>query len=211
MPSAYDIWAQEAWTAARTEGEMDMKAGVMLSKDGINWSPFIDIHVLAQKVSPFGTNGATEPAVVELHNGELYMLVRTGTSNLYEARSKDGGKTWSKPVRSKLVSHNTPASLWRSDKNPKEIIVIWNNSPRYRNPLSVAVSSDGGKNWSPPKNVADLEVMPKTHAEQQNSYPGITQDRDGNFVAVWQRLLPDGGGREVRWARFNRSWILEKE
>ncbi|MGD9562413.1 MAG: sialidase family protein [Pyrinomonadaceae bacterium] len=209
LPSAYDIWAQEGWVPARTEGEMDMKAGIMLSKDGVNWTPHIDIHVLAQKISPFATNGATEPAVVELQSGELYMLVRTGTGFFYESRSKDGGKTWSKAIPSPLVGHNTPASLWRLDQDPKEIIAIWNNSPRFRNPLSVAISADGGHTWSKPKNVANAGPL-KNHSDLQNSYPGITQDKEGNFVAVWQSELPNGEGREIRWARFNRAWVLSK-
>jgi hypothetical protein len=27
------------------------------------------------------------------------------------------------------------------------------------------------------------------------------------FVAVWQQVLPDGG-RDIRWARFTREWVL---
>jgi predicted neuraminidase len=208
LPASYDIWAQEAWIPARTEGEMDLKSGVLLSKDGVNWTSNLDVHVLAQKVSPFGTNGVVEPAVVELENGELFMLMRTGTSNFYESRSKDGGKTWSQPVKSPLVSHNTPASLWKLDQNPKEIIVIWNNHPYERDNLSVAISADGGKSWSTPKSVATRSGKPKNYHDLQVSYPGLTQDKEGNFVAVWQRQLPDGGGREIRWARFNRAWVL---
>lgn len=207
LPASYDIWAQEGGVPAKTEGEMDMKSGVLLSKDGIKWTSNLSVHVVAQKVTPFGTNGVAEPAVVELENGELYMLMRTGTSNFYEARSKDGGKTWSEPVKSQLVSHNTPASLWRLDKS-KEIIAIWNNHPIVRDNLAVAISADGGKTWSNPKNVATKEGTPKSHIDLQVSYPGLVQDKDGNFVAVWQKQLPDGGGREIRWARFNRAWVL---
>ena len=35
----------------------------------------------------------------------------------------------------------------------------------------------------------------------------ITQATDGMFVAVWQQVLPDGG-RDIRWARFTREWVL---
>ncbi|MEZ5344935.1 MAG: sialidase family protein [Pyrinomonadaceae bacterium] len=199
MPASYDLWAQEG-IPAKTEGEMDLKAGVMLSKDGINWTPHIDLYLFKRKVTPFSTGGVVEPAIVELANGDLYMLMRTGTEYLYESRSKDGGKTWSEPVQSKLYGHNTPASLWRLDNSPKEIIAIWNNSPRNRFPLSVAISANGGKTWSKPKDVATSEKL-------QISYPGITQDKNGIFVAVWQEQLPDGGGRAIRYARFDRKWV----
>ena len=208
LPASYDIWAQEAWIPAKTEGEMDLKSGVLLSKDGINWTPHLDIHLLAQKVSPFGTNGVVEPAAVQLENGEIFMLMRTGTSNFYESRSKNGGKTWSPPVKNRLVGHNTPASLWKLEQNPREIIVIWNNHPYERDNLSVAISADGGRNWSEPTPIAKREGKPKNYTDLQVSYPGIVQDKEGNFVAVWQKQLPDGGGREVRWARFNRAWVL---
>ena len=206
MPASYDIWAQlDSTTPAKTEGEMDLKAGVMLSKDGINWTPHIDLHILVQKVTPFATNGVVEPAIVELADGSLYMLMRTGTTKLYESRSRDGGKTWDIPTPSSLTAHNTPASLWRDDKNPNEIIVIWNNSPRYRYPLSVSISKDGGRNWSLPKNVAESKD------NLQIAYPGITQDKDGNFIATWQEQLPSGEGRAIRFARFNRAWVLAGE
>lgn len=207
LPASYDIWAQKEWIPAKTEGEMDMKSGVLLSKDGVKWESYLDIHLLAQKVTPFGTNGLAEPAAVELENGEIFMLMRTGTSNFYESRSKDGGKTWSAPIKSPLVSHNTPASLWRLDKS-KEIIAIWNNHPIERDNLDVAISADGGKSWSNPKTIAKKDGTPKNYHDLQVSYPGLVQDREGNFVAVWQKQLPDGGGREIRWARFNRAWVL---
>jgi hypothetical protein len=82
-----------------------------------------------------GTGGVCEPALVELDNGELYMLMRTGTSRLYEARSRDRGRTWTKPRPSPLTGFNTPMALWRLDQNPKEVIVIpgctWSLSPVF--------------------------------------------------------------------------------
>jgi len=202
MPGSYDLWAEKG-TPAKTEGEMDLKSGVLLSSDGgVTWTPHIDLHILAQKVTPYSTGGVVEPAVVELSNGELYMLMRTGTENLYESRSKDSGITWSAPRPSPLTAHNTPASLWRVDQDPKEIIAVWNNSPRDRFPLSAAISANGGKSWSRPKDIA------RSDNKMQISYPGITQSSDGNFVVVWQRQLPDRNGREIRWARFNRAWLV---
>jgi predicted neuraminidase len=200
MPISFDVWAQKG-TPARTEGEMDLKSGVLISTDrGKTWTPFVEMHTFQPKVLPGATNGVAEPAIVELQDGSLFALMRTGTDHLFEARSRNGGRTWTTPVRSALQGHNAPASLLRLNQNPKEIIVIWNNSPRERRPLSVAISSTGGRRWSKPRDIspADGPVA---------SYPGIAQDRDGNFVAVWQQVLANGG-REIRYARFNRAWVL---
>lgn len=199
MPFAWDIWAQRG-TPARTEGEMDLMSGVLKSNDGVHWRAFGYIHAVYPKVTPYSTSGLCEPAVVELKNGELLMLARTGSNFLYESRSLDNGVTWSKAKRSPLMGHNTPAALWRLQDRPKEIIAIWDNSPLKRYPLSVAISADGGKTWSAPRNVAISDGP-------QVSYPNITQAADGEFVAVWQAQRSDGG-RDVRWARFTRDWVL---
>jgi hypothetical protein len=201
MAFSWDLWAQ-AGTPARTEGEMDLKSGILLSNDhGMTWTPHGALHIFEPKVLPGAVGGVCEPALVELANGELYMLMRTGTGWIYEARSQDGGLTWSGPRKSKLVGHNAPMALWRSDQEPKEVIVIWDNSPHDRTPLSVAISANGGRSWSAPKTVAQDGAF-------EVSYPGIVQDTSGMFVAVWQQFLANGG-REIRWARFNRAWVLQ--
>lgn len=196
---AWDKWP-EMGMAARTEGEMVLSTGVLLSKDGTQWTLHGGVTTFVDKLTPGGTNGLCEPSVVELENGEVLMILRSGDSFHYESRSRDGGVTWSVPVRSSLPGHNTPTALWKLENNPKEIIAVWNNAPLKRYPLSVAISANGGKTWSSPRILTQSENL-------QVSYPGITQTPDGTFVAVWQQQLPDGG-RDIRWARFTRNWVL---
>lgn len=199
MPFSWDIWAQRE-TPAHTEGEMDLISGVLKSKDGIHWTPYGYLHSTEPKVKPTATNGVAEPALVELSNGELYVLLRTGTNFLFEARSLDNGVTWTEPKRSPLIGHNAPAGLWRLDDHPGEIIVVWNNSPLVRHPLSVSISADGGRSWSAPRNIADSDGPAV-------SYPNITQAADGTIVAIWQAQRTDGG-RDIRYARLTRDWAL---
>ena len=199
MPISWDLWAQRG-RPARTEGEMDLASGVLKSSDGIHWQPFGYLHTNDRKVTPFSTGGVCEPALAELRNGELFMLLRTGTNFLYESRSRDNGVTWTEPKPSMLTGHNTPAALWRLESNPDEIVVIWDNSPLNRYPLEVAISGDGGHTWSPARKIA-------TSDGPQVSYPNITQASDGTFVAVWQEQKKEGG-RDVRCARFTRDWVL---
>ena len=197
---AWDLWPEKGLRAS-TEGEMDPASGVLLSRDGIEWHQHGTLHIWEPKMSPGSTNGLCEPALVELASGELLIIMRSGSSHHWESRSGDGGLTWSIPRPSALTGHNTPTSLWRLDQNPEEIVAIWNNSPLHRYPLSVAISKDGGHSWSPPKNVA-------TSDGPQVSYPSIVQRRDGSFIAVWQQQLKEGG-RDIRWARFTREWVLQ--
>jgi predicted neuraminidase len=196
---AWDRWPEMGFNA-RTEGEMVLTTGVLLSRDGVKWTLHGAVTAFVDKITPFGTNGLCEPSLVELADGEVLMILRSGASHHYESRSRDGGVTWSDPVPSALTGHNTPSALLRLQQNPREIIAVWNNAPLIRNPLVTSVSGDGGKTWSTPRIVAQPERL-------QVSYPGITQNSDGTLVAVWQQARPDGG-RDVRWARFTREWVL---
>ena len=175
---AWDKWP-EMGMAARTEGEMDLTAGVLISKDGTHWTLHGSLHVLLDKLTPGGTNGLCEPALVELSNGEVLMILRSGGTHHYESRSHDGGLTWSTPTPSPLPGHNTPTALLRL-QGSHEIVAVWNNSPLTRYPLSAALSSDHGKTWSAPRILAQTEGL-------QVSYPGLTQAADGTIIAVWQQ------------------------
>jgi hypothetical protein len=199
MGIAWDKWPEKGMLA-RTEGEMDLSAGVLASKDGQHWTLHGALHATYERLTPGGTYGLCEPSLVELENGEVLMIMRSGATHHYESRSNDGGLTWSYPTPSALSGHNTPTALLRLQQSPKEIVPVWNNSPLTRYPLSAAISADGGKSWSNPRIVAKTDGL-------QVSYPGLTQTADGTIVAVWQQVLSDGG-RDIRWARFTREWIL---
>jgi predicted neuraminidase len=156
--------------------------------------------VFLEKVTPGSTNGLAEPSIVQLADSEIYMLLRSGSSHHYEARSRDGGVTWTRPAPSPLTGHNTPTALWRLENARNDIVAVWNNSPINRFPLCAALSSDGGRTWSVPRIIA-------TSNGPQVSYPGLTQTKDGAIVAVWQAQRDDGG-RDIRYARFTREWLL---
>lgn len=199
MGISWDIWAEQAM-AARTEGEMNLTSGVLLSRDGLHWTLHGAIHAVMEKTTPGSINGLCEPSLIQLKNSVLLMILRSGGPHHYESRSLDNGLTWSEPSPSALVGHNTPTALWRIEQHPDEILAVWDNSSVNRWPLTTAISADGGRTWSAPRVLAE-------GSGYQVSYPGITQTLDGTLVAVWQQQLASGG-RDIRWARFTRSWIL---
>lgn len=199
IPYAWDTWAEKG-LPPRTEGEMKMKAGVLRSTDGgVTWHPGADMYVDVEKQAPGDMSGLGEPAVVVLRDGRLMTLLRNASSTFYQAYSDDGGRTWSAPRRSALTGHNAPAALWLLDQST-EIVAVWSNSPdNRRTPLAAALSSDDGRSWSTPR------VIEATDGKQV-SYPSIVQTRDGIILAVWQQQLDHG--REIRYARFSRDWLL---
>jgi hypothetical protein len=198
---SWDVFCEKGLSPA-TEGEMELRAGLMFSSDGgRHWVAGGDMSAHPAKLTPHAVNGVDEPATVILENGEVYALLRTATDHLWESRSRDAGASWSAPVPSPLVGHNAPAALWRL-RDSGDVVVAWNESPLNRWPLVAAISRDGCRTWSRSKVIVDT-------GGQQVSYPSVTQDRDGAIVAVWQQDLPGRKGREIRMARFDREWLLE--
>src|SRR5690606_35014595 len=99
-------------TRAATEGEMDLKSGVLRSKDGgKTWHPGGDLYAVFAKTSPRATWGLGEPATVVLADGRIMTLMRAGANTLYQSWSSDGGLSWTTPLPSKLTAHNSPAAL----------------------------------------------------------------------------------------------------
>jgi hypothetical protein len=129
------------------------------------------------------------------------MLVRTGADHLYEARSSDGGKTWTGVAPSSLKGSNAPAALCKFQVGDRRgILCVWDNAIE-RFPLCAAASFDGGKTWSNPKDIAG-----PTNG-QQASYPNCDQAADGTLTAVWQQPIANGRW-DVRCARFTLDWLI---
>ena len=104
--------------------------------------------------------GLQEPGVVELADGSLYSWARTGQGRQYSFRSRDGGKTWSPPEPTELLSPCSPASIKRLPGSDA-LLAIYNDysfphptgrsAYRGRTPLVAAISHDGGRTWGQKK------------------------------------------------------------
>lgn len=80
-----------------TKGEAPMYRTYTLSStdDGKNWQYLSTIAYDGET----GQESFCEPCLANLGNGELLVIMRTGRyAPLHQARSNDGGKTWSKPL-----------------------------------------------------------------------------------------------------------------
>jgi len=118
-------------------------------------------------------NGATEPTVVELRDGRLWMIIRTSLDYHYQSFSADGGATWSQPERSPFYGTLTSPRIDRLKDG--RLLFIWNNTtslPEFpkneftapfiqesaqnglgedvftnRDAVHAAISDDDGKTW----------------------------------------------------------------
>ena len=190
------------------EREMVCVSSVLTSTDsGSSWQSGGEVRL------PHDPNGSDEPAVVELGDGDLLMIVRSTRGRHYQSRSSDRGATWSDPVPTLLVASNTPAALHRLSFEPSAVVVVWTSTPYVgamnRYPLSVAISYDECVSW------AHHRIL--TNPGCQVSYPGVTSADDGTILVIWQQWLaktfhfPPYTSIRVRLkcARFSEDWLRE--
>jgi Neuraminidase (sialidase) len=162
--------------------------------EGANWTPsetIVDI--------PDSKAGAQEPGVIELKDGRVMMWIRNSTGKIYKCHSSDRGRTWSKPEPMNLQSPLSPQSIKRHPKTG-DLILVWNNSPDKRWPLTAAVSRDDGETWT---NIRNLDTEPdRTFAYTSieflpdralfTYYVGPAPGMRGNRWSLRLRAVPSG-------------------
>ncbi len=91
-------------TVAHTEFEGDKSCRVIAlgsSDKGRKWRYLATVAYDPDMNTPPTTDGFTEPIICKLADGELICFIRTqGHYPMYQSYSRDGGKTWTKPVKS---------------------------------------------------------------------------------------------------------------
>ena len=104
-------------------------------------------------------SGIQYPALVELKDGRLMMLLSMHLSPLLRAYSKDGGDTWTPYEPAGLPAPIAPASIKRVPSTG-DLLLVWNDhrsvAPALRGsrtPLTVAISTDEGLTWEKRKNL----------------------------------------------------------
>ena len=112
--------------------------------------------------------GVIQPTILTYPDGRLQMLCRTrGQGYIAQTWSQDGGKTWSEMTLTTLPNPNSgiDAATLRDGRQ----LLVFNNTPRGRTPLNVALSRDG-KEWTV---ALTLEDQPGEY-----SYPAVIQAAD---------------------------------
>lgn len=126
--------------------------------------------------------GLLEPALVELSDGTLVMLMRAEWGGfLWRSESKDGGKTWCDAYQTDIPNPTSMAKLIRVPDG--RIVLIHNNvggvvgkRPPYRDPLSIWVSDDDMKTWY---------IKQDIHKGGNSAYPHPLILKDGRIVFVY--------------------------
>jgi sialidase-1 len=133
---AYDGWVR---------GTVIVSFALYSDDNGRTWQKSNDVDI--RSLAPDDPYGADEPAVVELKDGRVLMLVRTGRGFIAKAYSTDHGTTLGKPEPIQgLVAPNSPCSIARLPQTG-DLLLVWNNNRSARNPLNSAISRDQGETW----------------------------------------------------------------
>lgn len=140
--------------------------------DGLTW----------ERVGPINDGrefNAIQPSILTHADGRLQILCRSKEGNVVTSWSSDQGQTWTAVERTMLPNPNsgTDAVTLKDGRH----VIVYNNTPKGRSPLNVAVSKDG-VHWE------DKLILESEPGEY--SYPAIIQSENGDvqITYTWKRL-----------------------
>ena len=165
--------------------------------NGRTWRKSTDVDIHA--IDPANKVGAEEPAVIELKDGRVMMLIRNNLGYIARSYSSDHGETWSRPeLIKKLVAPVAPASLMRIPATG-DLLLIWNHSPKDRHPLNSAISRDEGKTWEHIRTIDDGLGF---------AYTSITPVDDNIVLTYWSH---EPTGLSLKLKSMDYRWFYEED
>jgi len=169
--------------------------GVLISADaGQTW-------ISSNRIGP--TRLWAENNVVELSDGTLVMLIRTGTGWLHRSVSKDRGRTWIDPSPTDIPNPGTRFRLFRLSDG--QIVLLHNPNPATshpnskrqalcnRNPLALWISEDDMRTWGYRRVLTDFPGMlayPDGVVDKKEEYIQFAFDYNRHDVIYWGAKLP---------------------
>jgi BNR repeat-like domain/BNR/Asp-box repeat len=191
-----------AWVSDPTGGT---DASLYVSVDG---GPPIS---LGDSLGPVEAHGESPPKIAFGPDGSLNALYvvpkvvpgrRFPLAALRFVRSRDGGKTWTKPVTvtddSEFGAHNFHALHVAADGT---IYISWLGGDEGKSATWITRSTDGGASWAPRVRVSPREACPCCRT-------ALATGSDGTLYLGWRDVAP-GNVRDVVVARSSdrgASW-----
>tara|TARA_R110002124_G_scaffold170608_11_gene338368 strand:- start:7110 stop:8726 length:1617 start_codon:yes stop_codon:yes gene_type:complete len=180
--------------------------------DGKSWDISkkpIEIEIDNTKTTRYG---GIEPELVEMRNGEIWMLIRTTHGVLYQSFSNDGGETWEKARPTSFISSDSPSSALRLKDG--RLIVFFNSCQRYDKPnsyamggrevLHAAISRDDGLTWEGNREVALEHALVPEKGDRGTAYSSAIEIEEGKV------LLVSGQGESKAIYILEPDWLEEK-
>jgi predicted neuraminidase len=161
---SYQSWA--AWVERSTDN------GLTWTRIGPITLPELRASAPLESAQPSRSVGLIQPSVISLGGNHLRLYMRSSEQigKICVSDSADGGRTWSDARKLDLPNPNSGIDVIRLKDG--RIVLIYNDTPKGRTPLNLAVSKDG-EHFS---NFATLEEGPG-----EFSYPALIQGSDGDL------------------------------
>ncbi|MCZ7583808.1 MAG: exo-alpha-sialidase [Deltaproteobacteria bacterium] len=144
--------------------------------------------------------GQIQPALTVLGDGTVTAITRDGfpTNRVKRMTSADNGLTWTNSALTQLPNSGTSIDQVRLLDGA--VVVVFNNSPTARFPLTVARSLDGGATYD-----AIRDINAECEGSCSYSYPSIAQStRDGSIWVTYSY-----NRQTIGWVHFNEAWLIE--
>jgi len=167
--------------------------------DGKTWHKSSDVDI--RTLNPSDKQGAQEPAVIELKDGGVMMIIRNDLGYIARSYSSDRGQTWSKPELIKeLEAPLAPASITRLPQTG-DLLLVWNHNKSARRPLNSAISRDDGRTWE------NIRVIDDGQASSWGfAYTSITPVEDRVLLTYWA-----GDAANLKLTSIDYRWFYAKD
>lgn len=126
--------------------------------------------------------GNIQPSVVQLSDSRLVAYCRRGGGYgpghegfIVRSESNDGGWTWSEGQDTTFPNPNAAIDLVKLQSG--NILLVYNNSPVSRSPLTLSLSTDGEKTWAYQRDISTTNL--------DFGYPYAIQAKDGTIHLVF--------------------------
>lgn len=184
MPVTFAEKPVKAWCTGYNDQQTPTLHGVGISVDeGQTWK----LHG-AVKSRPW----ALENMIVELKDGRLWMLIRTGSGVLWESYSSDKGRSWCEGSASAIKSPGSRFFISRLASG--NLLLVNHHKFIGRSHLTAQLSRDEGATWN------DGLLLDERGGV---SYPDGVQDADG---LIWITYDCDRNGRgEILVSKFREE------
>ncbi|NMC07015.1 MAG: hypothetical protein GYA24_17485 [Candidatus Lokiarchaeota archaeon] len=153
------------------------------------------------------STGCFQPTIVELEPGHIMALMRTGENGklagmMAQMDSHDSGETWTMARVNDYGFPNPNANNAMVKLANGHLVLVFNDSPVHRNPLTVALSEDGGKSFPWKRRVEhSADERCRFH------YPCAIQSDDGRVHVTYTNSTPTTAN--IKWASFTEAWIKQ--
>ena len=118
---------------------------------------------------------ALENMIVELKDGRLWMLIRTGGGVLWESFSTDKGLTWSEGKATMIESPGSRFFIRRLASG--NLLLVNHHKTTWRSRLTARLSTDDGKMWNEGLLLDERGISYPDGVEDENGLIWITYDR----------------------------------